>query len=70
MYCIGGLNSCDLAMKRTRRRIAEPAKKWSMKLAWFGARITGPPAGTFSAPYARVRKNVQASTEVTTRVAS
>ena len=57
-------------MKRTRRRMNAPAKKWSMKLEWFGAMITGPWYGTFSAPLERVRKNVQASSDVTTRVTS
>ena len=30
-------------MKRTRRRMNAPTKKWSMNEKWFGARITGPP---------------------------
>jgi hypothetical protein len=29
-HCPGGLNSCDFAMKRTRRRMKAPTKKWSM----------------------------------------
>ena len=43
------LNSCDLPMNWTRRRMNTPVKKWSMNEAWLGARITGP-LGTFSLP--------------------
>ena len=60
MNCIGGTKSCDLAMNRTRRRMNAPAKKWSMNEKWFGARMTGPVAGTRSAPRLRERKNVHA----------
>jgi hypothetical protein len=52
------------------RRIETPRKKWSMKEKWFGARITGPVAGTFSGSIPRVRKNVHAWSVVTIRVAS
>ena len=31
-----------------------------MNEKWFGARITGPPAGTFSAAIPRARKKIQA----------
>ena len=51
----GGLKSCDLAMNCTSRRISTAMKKWSMKLKWFGARITGPSSGTLSTPIARKR---------------
>jgi len=51
----GGLNSCDLAMKRTLRRRNTAAKKWSHWLKWLGARITGPVCGTCSEPIARLR---------------
>jgi hypothetical protein len=55
MYsAIPGLNSCDLAMNRTRRRMKAATKKWSMNEPWFGARIAGP-FGTFSVPIARAR---------------
>jgi hypothetical protein len=47
-------------MKRTLRRIEMPRKKWSMNEKWFGARITGPLAGTLSAAIPRARKNVHA----------
>jgi hypothetical protein len=47
-------------MNRTRLRMNAPAKKWSMNEKWFGARITGPVCGTFSASCARARKNVHA----------
>ena len=57
-------------MKRTRRRIGAPTKKWSMNEKWFGARITGPRAGTFSAEIARVRKKLHAYSEVTMRTTS
>jgi len=58
--CIGGVKSCDFAMNETRRRRKMPMKKWSMNEKWFGARISGPRGGTFSAPSARARKNVHA----------
>ncbi len=48
------LNSCDLPMNWTRRRMNAPVKKWSMNEAWLGARITGP-LGTFSLPIPRAR---------------
>ena len=48
------LNSCDLPMNWTRRRMNAPVKKWSMNEAWLGARITGP-FGTLSAPNPRAR---------------
>jgi hypothetical protein len=67
---MGGTNSCDFAMKRTRRRTKAPTKKWSMNEKWFGARMTGPSVGTFSAPLLRVRKHVQASSDVVIRTAS
>ena len=57
-------------MNRTRRRTNAPTKKWSMNEKWFGARITGPSAGTFSAPRLRVRKTVQASSDVRLRTTS
>ena len=41
-----------------------------MNEKWFGARITGPLAGTFSAPIPRARKNVHAYSVVATRTAS
>ena len=66
----GGANSCDLAMKRTRRRMNAPAKKWSMNEKWLGARITGPRAGTFSSPTPRARKKVHACSVVAIRTAS
>ena len=69
MNCIGRANSCDLAMKRTRRRMNAPTKKWSMNEKWFGAMITGP-VGTFSAAIPRARKNVHAYSDVTMRTAS
>ena len=47
-------------MNRTLRRMNAPAKKWSMNEKWFGARITGPDGGTFSAAIERARKNVHA----------
>jgi hypothetical protein len=47
-------------MKFTRRRMNAPAKKWSMNEKWFGARITGPLAGTLCVSIPRARKNVQA----------
>ena len=47
-------------MKRTLRRMNAPAKKWSMNEKWFGARITGPDAGTCSEEMHRARKNVYA----------
>ena len=56
-------------MKRTRRRMNAPTKKWSMNEKWFGAMITGP-VGTFSAAIPRARKNVQAYSEVSTRTTS
>ena len=56
----GRLNICDLAMNRTLRRIETPRKKWSMNEKWFGARITGPVPGTFSAATPRVRKTIHA----------
>ena len=57
-------------MKRTRRRMKAPTKKWSMNEKWFGARITGPAVGTFSAPRLRARKNVYAVSDVGMRTAS
>ena len=48
------LNSCDLPMNWTRRRMNAPVKKWSMNEPWFGARITGP-FGTFSLAIPRAR---------------
>ena len=64
------MNSCDFAMKFTRRRMNAPAKKWSMNEKWFGARITGPRTGTFSASIPRARKNVHAYSEVAMRTTS
>jgi hypothetical protein len=57
-------------MNRTLRRIEVPRKKWSMNEEWFGARITGPVFGTFSAKTPRVRKNVHANSVVAIRTAS
>ena len=57
-------------MKRTLRRIEIPRKKWSMNEKWFGARITGPSAGTFSAAIPRARKKIHAYSVVTIRTAS
>ena len=57
-------------MNRTRRRMKAPTKKWSMNEKWFGARITGPSVGTFSAPWPRARKNVHAMSDVMVRTAS
>jgi hypothetical protein len=70
MNCIGRLNSCDLAMNRTFRRIADPRKKWSMNEKWFGARMTGPLGGTWSASMVRVRKTIHESSDVTIRTSS
>ena len=56
----GLLNSCDLAMNRTLRRMNAPVKKWSMNEKWLGARITGPDGGTFWLAIERARKNVYA----------
>ena len=70
MNCIGRLNSCDLAMKRTLRRMKAPIRKWSMKEKWLGARITGPLAGTFSEEMQRVRKKVSAYSVVSMRTSS
>ena len=58
MNCAGGLNSCDLAMKRTLRRMGTPIRKWSMKEKWLGARITAPEPGTFSPEMERARRKV------------
>jgi len=41
-----------------------------MNEKWFGARMTGPVVGTFSAPRLRARKNVHAVSDVATRTAS
>ncbi len=57
-HCSGGLNICDLAMKRTERRSGSPTKKWSMCEKWLGAMITGPSGGTRSARIARARKKI------------
>jgi hypothetical protein len=57
-------------MKQTLRRIEAPRKKWSMNEKWFGARITAPRVGTFSASIPRVRKKIQPYSEVTIRTAS
>ena len=57
-------------MKRTRLRTNAPAKKWSMNEKWFGARMTGPVTGTFSAPRPRARKNVHAYSDVSMRTTS
>ena len=57
-------------MNRTRRRTNAPVKKWSMNEKWFGARITGPLCGTFSAPLPRARKKVQAYSDVRMRTHS
>ncbi len=57
-------------MKRTLRRIAAPRKKWSMNEKWFGARITGPLAGTRSGNTLRTRNTDQPYREVTTRTSS
>jgi hypothetical protein len=57
-------------MNRTRRRMNAPAKKWSMNEKWFGARMTGPVCGTFSAPLPRARKKVHAYSEVRIRTSS
>ena len=57
-------------MNRTLRRIETPRKKWSMNEKWFGARISGPSAGTFSAPIPRARKKIQAYSDVAIRTAS
>ena len=51
----GFVNSLDLAMNRTLRRMNAAAKKWSHWLKWFGERITGPESGTLSAPIAASR---------------
>ena len=42
-------------MNRIFRRMETPAKKWSMFEKWFGARITGPLAGTFGTEIPRQR---------------
>ena len=67
---IGRRKSCDFAMNRTLRRVETPRKKWSMNEKWFGARITGPRAGTFSAAIPRARKKIQACSVVAMRTAS
>ena len=41
-----------------------------MNEKWFGARITGPVAGTFSAEMQRARKAVHAQIEVIARTSS
>ena len=51
----GFTKSCDLAMKWTLRRTNAATKKWSRKLKWFGAMITGPASGTLAVPIARPR---------------
>jgi len=66
----GGLNICDLAMKRTLRRMNAPRKKWSMNEKWLGARITGPLAGTFSDEIQRARKAIHPHIEVIARTSS
>jgi hypothetical protein len=63
-------NSCDLARNRTLRRMYTPAKKWSMFEKWFGARMSGPTAGTLSVPIARVRYGPIASGVMTMRASS
>ena len=45
-------------MNDTLRRIDAPRKKWSMNEEWFGARITGPLAGTSSGAMPRTRNAV------------
>ena len=57
-------------MKRTLRRIETPMKKWSMNEEWFGARITGPRAGTLSPAMPRARKKIQAWSVVAMRTTS
>ena len=57
-------------MNDTRRRMNAPTKKWSMNEKWFGARISGPCAGTRSAPTPRARKNVHAVSDVAMRTSS
>ena len=52
-------------MKRTRRRIEAPTKKWSMNEKWFGARITGPARrDLLGGDAARRGSSVQANSEV------
>jgi hypothetical protein len=41
-----------------------------MNEKWFGARITGPDAGTFCASIPRARKNVHAYSDVAIRTTS
>ena len=55
MNCIGGLNSCDLAMKCTLRRRYTATKKWSRNEKWLGAMITGPSGGTWRESMQRAR---------------
>ena len=57
-------------MNCTRRRMPAPAKKWSMNEKWFGARITGPSAGTFHLSMERSRKNTHAYRLVHARTSS
>ena len=70
MNCSGRVKSCDLAMKRTLRRIETPRTKWSMNEKWLGARITAPSPRTFSAASPRVRKKIHAYSVVAIRTAS
>ena len=42
-------------MKRIRRRVWTPAKKWSMFEKWLGARITGPRSGMLGTEIALAR---------------
>ena len=57
-------------MNRTLRRVETPRKKWSMNEKWFGARMTGPLGGTFSAAMPRARKNDHEYSDVSTRTIS
>ena len=58
MNCSGGVKSWDFAMNRTFLRTNAARKKWSMKEKWLGARITLPPAGTWSEPIERARNAI------------
>ncbi len=69
-HCIGLANIWDLAMNCTLRLSAAPRKKWSMNEKWFGARITGPLAGTSSGLIGRSRTKVHAYREVAARTVS
>ena len=69
-HCIGLANIWDLAMNCTLRLSAAPRKKWSMNEKWFGARITGPLAGTSSGLIGRSRTKVHAYRDSTLLLAN